>query len=92
MSLALMDRVEGSLQDSGDWDSVPVLTSADLEPIWHLSTDEYTTYQLANANKFMAAIEWIRALLVEGRISYEHCKILAMFLQALPLSYDCGSL
>ena len=92
MSLALMDRVEGSLQDSGDWDSVPVLTSADLEPIWHLSTDEYTTYQLANANKFMAAIEWIRALSVEGRISYEHCKILAMFLQALPLSYDCGSL
>jgi hypothetical protein len=87
MSIALMDQVESSLRGTGEWDSVCVLTNADMEPIWHLPTDEYTTYLLANANKFMAVIEWIRALSSEGRISYEHCKILTMFLQALPFSY-----
>ena len=39
----------------------------------------------------MAAIEWILTLHEEeGRVSYEHCKVLTMLLQALPFSFDLG--
>jgi hypothetical protein len=38
----------------------------------------------------MAAFEWISCLDKGGRISYEHCKVLTMLIQALPFTFDSG--
>jgi hypothetical protein len=38
----------------------------------------------------MAVIEWILSYQQGGRISYEHCKVATMFLQALPFAFDSG--
>jgi hypothetical protein len=43
-----------------------------------------------NINKFMAIFEWICCLGKDGRISYEHCKVLTMLLQVLPNTFDSG--
>ena len=90
LSLSLVNRIINSLRIAGDWETNHDLDDSDLEPVWCLSTQEYINYQSSNANKFMAAIEWIRALSSEDRISYEHCKILTMFLDMLPFSFDSG--
>lgn len=50
----------------------------------------YFQYLYQNTNKFVAAIEWILSLNLPGKVDYEHCKILRMFLQALPFAFGTG--
>ena len=40
----------------------------------------------------MAAFEWITALHPTGAVSYKHCKVLTMLLQALPFTFDLGQI
>lgn len=48
-------------------------------------------YLMQNANKFLAAIEWILTLHeIDGRVSYDHYMVLTMMLEALPFSFDSG--
>lgn len=90
VSLAFFDRMRESLESTGDWDEPLELTAANSQHIWTLSSFDYTAYLGHNANKFMAAFEWIMTYSEKGRISYEHCKIMTMLLQALPFSFDSG--
>lgn len=90
ISLAFFDRVRISLEATGNWDVPLTLTADNLQHIWHLSTTDYLGYLGHNANKFMAAFEWILTLGKKNRVSYEHCKVMTMLLQALPFAFDSG--
>ncbi|OBT60329.1 hypothetical protein VE03_10768, partial [Pseudogymnoascus sp. 23342-1-I1] len=90
VSLAFLDRVREALQATGDWDVARGLTDADYEHMWELSTADYLMYVALNANKYMAALEWILSLDPAGRVGYEHCKLASMLLQALPFTFDTG--
>lgn len=90
ISLTFFGRMRASLESSGTWDQSQSLIADDSLHIQALHTHDYLQYLLLNANKFMAAAEWILSYQQRGRISYEHCKIITLFLQALPFTFDSG--
>ena len=90
ISLSFLDRLKSGLEAAGEWDTIPDRTDAYLGYVWRLSTSDCLTYLSGNANKYMAAFEWITALHPTRAVSYEHCKVLTMLLQALPFTSDSG--
>ena len=82
--------MQSSLQATGDWDAPRALSAAESPYIRPLSTTDYLGYLGHNANKFMAAFKWILTLNEPKRVSYEHCKVMTMLLQALPFAFDSG--
>lgn len=92
ISLPFLDRLRSSLEAAGKWDAIPDRTAAYSRHIWRLSTSDCLTYLSGNANKYMAAFEWITALRPARAVSYEHCKVLTMLLQALPFAFDSGQI
>ena len=59
-------------------------------PAWQLFTSKFFSYLADNANKFMAAFEWILCSGEAEQVSYKHCKAMTMLLKALPLTFDTG--
>jgi hypothetical protein len=90
ISLAFFDQMKESLEASGDWDQVRHLIDDDYEHIWELPSREWLDYIYMNANKYTAAFEWIRSLDESKSVAYEHCKVMTMFLHALPFTFDTG--
>jgi len=82
--------MRSSLVSTGDWDEPLSLTPTNSQYIRPLSTLDFLGFLGHNANKFMAAFEWILTLDKKSQISYEHCKAMTMFLQALPFAFDSG--
>jgi len=90
ISLNFFNRVRTSLQSTGNWEASLGVIPSNSTHIRLLSTDDYLGYLASNANKYMAAFEWISTLTQGQRTSYEHCKLMTMLLQALPYTFDSG--
>jgi hypothetical protein len=90
LTLDFLDSVETEMRGMGEWDQPRSRIAAEYSHIWRLASLDYARYITWNANKYLAAIEWIWSLRDERRIDYEHCKSLTMFLEALPNTFDSG--
>jgi hypothetical protein len=90
ISLAFFEQMQPRLVYTGDWDSPVDLAAGGSPHAWCLATTDYLGFLGHNANKFLAAFEWILALGKKGRVQYENCKLATMLLQALPFAFDSG--
>ena len=89
VSLTFLGRIKASLQSAGKWDQPATRPQgSDDTPYWQLATKDYISFVGQNANKFLLLFEWILTMSATKEVSYEHCKVLTMLLQAIRDSFD----
>ena len=89
VSLTFLRRMKASLQSAGKWDQPSTRAQcSDDTPYWQLASVDYILFVAQNTNKFLLLFEWILTMSATKEVSYEHCKVLTMLLQAIKDSFD----
>jgi hypothetical protein len=90
ISLTFFYQMMGYLKRAGKWEQQGVIPAE--RPYWELSSKVFNTFVASNVNKFMFAFEYILAWEKNGYVSYEHSKVLRMFLDCAKFCYDTAPL
>jgi hypothetical protein len=86
MTLTLARRIRHRLKALGKW-NVRFDDTINARPYWRLWSEIYLEFIYLNMNKFAAGFEYVHSLTRRDCVSWEHTKMMIMFLRMIKFSY-----